>query len=199
MTTFVSSDWHLGHKRIPELAGRPFKSIDHMNSVIINNWNERVMPDDQGFVLGDVVMGSFEDNIKLVNRFNGKLYLVPGNHDRVSSVESFARCERFLPAYEQVFENVLTELEVIQLGADGPIVNMSHYPYNGDSHDVDRFEEMRPKDSGHARVLLHGHTHSKNKISRSRAGTLQIHVGIDAWDYYPASEEEIIQLIKENL
>jgi len=193
---FFTSDSHFSHVRINELADRPFSSVQHMNEMLVKGWNETVHPNDQVFHLGDVALGSFVDSIQFVSRLYGEKYLVPGNHDRVSSTESAARQARFRPAYDDVFHKVISELETIQLENDGPLISMSHYPYSGDSHDADRFAKQRPVDNG--RILLHGHTHSKEKVSFSPKGTLQIHVGVDAWDFRPASEHEIIKIIKEN-
>lgn len=41
------------------------------------------------------------------------------------------------------------------------------------------------------KYTLHGHTHSRDK----RVGS-QIHVGVDAWDFYPVSEVEVVELIE---
>lgn len=193
---FFTSDTHFSHARINDLAARPFRDVQHMNEMIVKGWNETIAPNDIVYHLGDVAMGSFVDSIQYVNRLAGTKLLVPGNHDRVSSVESLARQERFLPAYEGVFDMVLSELETVRLVPDGPLISLSHYPYDGDSHIEDRFASLRPPDNG--RVLLHGHTHSKEKISRSKKGTLQIHVGVDAWNFFPVSQHSIIKLIKEN-
>lgn len=197
---WFTSDTHFSHLRIIELCDRPFKDVNHMNEMLINNWNTIVSPNDSVFHLGDVALGTFVESIQYVNRLNGYKVLLPGNHDRVSSIESAARQARFRGDYEGVFQEIADEWEYAQLN-EGPgltpiPVQMSHYPYSGDSQDTDRYVDMRPYDDG--TVLLHGHTHSKDKVSRSKDGTLQIHVGVDAWDYRPVSEEEIITLIKEN-
>jgi len=55
---------------------------------------------------------------------------------------------------------------------------LSHYPLEPVVHYV--------------QFVLHGHTHTRNKREGSK-----IHVGVDAWDYYPASENSIIELMKE--
>ena len=36
---FVTSDHHFGHARISELAGRPFSTVDEMDSALIERWN----------------------------------------------------------------------------------------------------------------------------------------------------------------
>jgi len=107
---------------------------------------------------------------------------VPGNHDRIFSGEKDAKIERFLPVYEDVFDDILTEEALYEL-SDGTVVRLCHFPYVGDSHENDRYADKRPVDTGV--VLLHGHTHSSNRVSRSKKGTLQIHVGVDAWKLLP--------------
>ena len=46
--------------------------------------------------------------------------------------------------------------------------------------------------NGKQEFLIHGHTHSTER----RDGQA-IHVGVDAWDYRPASFDEIVALMKE--
>jgi hypothetical protein len=46
VTAFFTSDHHFGHKRIIELAKRPFTSVDEMDEYMIVRWNDRVKPGD---------------------------------------------------------------------------------------------------------------------------------------------------------
>ena len=71
---------------------------------------------------------------------------------------------------------------------------LSHFPYTGD-HGEDRYPQWRLPDL--LVPLIHGHTHGPEKVTRTPAGTLQIHVGIDAWRR-PVAEHEIVDLIKEH-
>ena len=48
----------------------------------------------------------------------------------------------------------------------------------------------RPINKG--KILIHGHTH--NKIKRQHN---MINMSVEAWDYFPASEEEIVSLVRE--
>jgi calcineurin-like phosphoesterase family protein len=50
----------------------------------------------------------------------------------------------------------------------------------------------------HGAVLIHGHTHSTGSpVSRSKSGTLQILVGVDAWGFRPVHSEEVAEIIRQ--
>ncbi len=225
MTTFFTSDTHFSHARIIELSNRPFRDVQHMNEMLIKNWNDRVGPDDHVYHLGDVALGSFEDSIKCVARLNGIKHLVVGNHDRLfidpdakNMEKAHKYADRFRPAYQNVFKYIeegtfdedgypkgaaellmIPEIKVnISTGENSAssVLRMSHFPYTGDSHDKPRYDKIRPKDDG--KVLLHGHTHAHETVSRSAKGTLQIHVGVDSWFGAPVSLEQVMNIIKEN-
>ena len=53
MDKWFSADLHLGHINCISYCDRPFKNIDHMNEVLIRNWNERVKPEDVVYHVGD--------------------------------------------------------------------------------------------------------------------------------------------------
>ena len=48
---YFTSDLHLNHARIIELANRPFGSVEEMNDTIIGNINDTVGADDTLWVL----------------------------------------------------------------------------------------------------------------------------------------------------
>lgn len=195
MGTFFTSDWHLGHAKINQLAGRPFESTEEMNEEIIRRHNERVTNSDIVFVHGDTVMGNFKENLKLVQRMNGVKLLIPGNHDRVHPAYEIKDAKR-TEAYAMYREAGFKILPIITYhtapNAGVPFV-MCHFPYLGDSQDVERYSEYRPKFNSSMPWLVHGHVHEKWKVN----GT-QINVGVDVWDFYPVSLEEIQEIIKNN-
>lgn len=167
-----------------------------MDEMIIKNCNDVVGLDDTLIVLGDVAMGQIDVSLPKVGRIICKAkMLVGGNHDRIFSGESPARRERFASAYQEVFDDILPEQTSIRL-SNNTLVTLCHFPYVGDSHEVDRYAGHRPVDDG--TILIHGHTHSHEKVSYSDKGTLMIHVGVDSWNYRPVSEGEIIDLIEAN-
>lgn len=195
MRRFFSTDPHFGHKRICLLAGRPFKDITHMNEMIVANWNSIVSPEDSAHILGDIALGSIMESLEYVGRLNGTNYMEWGNHDRCfpgSKKSAGMTPEEWVGVYEAAgFASVGASARMV-LG--NTWVNLSHFPYAGDHTAEDRWTEHRLVDDG--TILLHGHTHSKKKISRSPAGTLQINVGVDANNFFPVSEAEILAIIE---
>lgn len=188
---FVTADTQFGHARISELANRPFSTVDEMNTEFIRRWNETVGPTDVVLHLGDVALGPIEESIALTAQLNGRRYLVPGNHDRVSpATQSKKAIERFAPLYEAAGWTILPE--VIEGTQRGYRVLASHYPYKGDSQESDRHTTHRPRwDDGIA--LLHGHTHARDHGPNGN----QLHVGVDAHAYAPIPFTVIDAWIRE--
>ena len=78
---FFTSDTHFYHGNIIRFCNRPFKSVEMMNETIISNWNNTVGQDDIVFHLGDFCLGGSAEWNKILDRLNGKIYLIMGNHD----------------------------------------------------------------------------------------------------------------------
>lgn len=91
MAIYMISDTHLNHNNIIKYCKRPFDNIEEMNDSLINNWNEIVNPNDIVYHLGDLYLGSKYDLKDLVSRLNGEIYLIRGNHDRLT-VKSYEDC-----------------------------------------------------------------------------------------------------------
>lgn len=189
---FFISDTHFGHANIIRFCDRPFGSVEEMNETLIHNWNNVVGEDDTVYHLGDVALGKWAEWDGILSQLNGYKVLVVGNHERIFKKESEKNQRRFATEYPKWFEEIHHNIENFEL-ANGTKVHLSHFPYDGDSHDGDRFTDVRLTDR--SVPLIHGHTHLNQIISHSRAGTLQIHVGADAFDYTPVSEDQIIALI----
>lgn len=120
----------------------------------------------------------------LTAQLNGRRLLVPGNHDRVSSAtQSRKAIERFAPIYEAAGWVILPE--IVEGTRRGRRLVASHYPYRGDSQEIDRHSKHRPIDEGIP--LLHGHTHSRDHGPDGN----QFHVGVDAFGFRPVTMEVI--------
>lgn len=195
---FFTSDSHIGHARILELGkGRPFRNLAHMHSILLANAWKVMTPDDELWHLGDAAMGNFDDTIKILASYPGKKFLVPGNHDKVfPKLNTASRIERFKPLYEAAGFQVMDIHHLITLDADGgePVeVRLSHVPYSPERYEgrSDKLAFARPENDG--KWLIHGHTHSTEKRSDN---IREIHVGVDANDWTPVSELDILKQIR---
>lgn len=194
MTTYFTSDTHFGHERIISLCDRPFTNVENMNENIVHNWNALVRPDDTVYHLGDVALGPIQDSLAIIQRLNGRKIMITGNHDRPFPPMQRGReakiaewTQKYLDAgFEEIYSNH-------RLVIGDYHFNLSHFPYDGDNHEEERFSEFRLADSGVP--LIHGHTHFNSRFSLSKAGTAQIHVGQDAWDFAPVSLQAVIDLL----
>lgn len=87
------ADTHFNHRNIIKYCDRPWNSgvngeptpedVEAMNEAMIKNWNEYVGKDDVVWHLGDFCLGRDQENEipRIVERLNGKINLVLGNHD----------------------------------------------------------------------------------------------------------------------
>lgn len=193
MTVFYTSDLHIGHANIIRLSNRPFRDVDHMNWSIVNNWNSIVDADDTVWILGDLALGSIVDSMAIVEKLNGKKNLIPGNHDRVwDGFYSKGVRPDHVALYEAAGLKIWNHVVMDTDPRDKRwIWVMCHFPDEGDSHDEDRFTLWRPQSPDARHVLLHGHTHRRERLS----GPNRVHVGMDAWDYRPVAASEICELL----
>lgn len=197
MTTYYTSDLHFGHLNIIRFCDRPFPGVSAMNSRLVQLWNETVTDDDTVWVLGDVALGALDESLAHIGRLAGHKILVPGNHDRcwegdraLRKGDPEARERRRAAARERYLSAGFAEIrdrpERMVLGDQE--VDLSHFPYEGDSHGADRFVEYRPVDRGG--WVVHGHVHDTWR-QRGR----QINVGVDVWGGRPVPAEAIAGLI----
>lgn len=192
---FHISDTHFFHKNIIRFCDRPYEDVKHMSWDMVNKWNSVVSPEDTVIHYGDVALGDYTLWDDLLTALNGTIHLIVGNHERIFKAEKPSRIDRFMGDHERWFASIHDNVAGFTL-EDGTVVNMSHFPYEADHMDKARHMEYRLPDDG--TILIHGHTHLDSKVSRSEKGTLQIHVGADAWDYTPVAESDLIDLINAN-
>ena len=140
--TFVTSDTHWGHANIIRFCNRPFKSVEDMDAYMINKWNETVGVDDTVFHLGDIAFLPGEKIVDILMSLNGKIKLVPGNHDK-----RFLKYKKKCDIDPSKFE-VLDPL--LEINLEGRQFTFCHFP----------LQEWNGSYAG-GTVHLHGHTHSK--------------------------------------
>lgn len=188
---WFTSDLHFGHTNILGYCDRPFDTVEEMDVAFIDRWNWVVEPDDEVWVLGDWSLGgNFQRSLGYVAGLNGRKILLPGNHDKNWK----GRPKR---VDDSVYLNagfsrvVHGDLGVVEFQVAGHDVLLSHFPYGPAGRYDHRYSAWHPTNEG--KFLLHGHVHSTEKMF----GPNEIHVGVDAWNYFPASEEEIGALINQ--
>ena len=171
---FLYSDPHFGHQNIIKYANRPFTDANEMNRELVKRYNEVVQKHHTVLWMGDCTFRWGEQFHIIMKKLNGKKLLILGNHDK---------SKRQMLSYG--FEAVM----------DGPVhwrekYILSHYPprkanYMGERSDV-RYYDRRPAPHP-GEIVIHGHTHEKIQFDKNR-----IHVGVDAWDYYPVPLEKVL-------
>ena len=77
---YYIADLHLGHENVIKFSGRPFESIEEMDKALIENWRAVVKPNDDIYVLGDLIFRS-GDPEKYLRQLTGRIHLIKGNHD----------------------------------------------------------------------------------------------------------------------
>jgi len=78
-----TSDLHLDHSNIIQYCNRPFKDVEEMDEVLIQNWNEVVGKGDNVIFAGDLTLHHKYDVVKskYISRLNGNIIWIKGNHD----------------------------------------------------------------------------------------------------------------------
>ena len=72
---YFTSDTHFNQQRTLELSRRPFDSVEHMNNILVQNWNNIVKPEDTVYHLGDFGDITYRDYL------NGRIILLIGNYE----------------------------------------------------------------------------------------------------------------------
>lgn len=185
--TFFTSDWHIGNANVIQFSNRPFRNIDHMHEVLINNHNSTVPVDGITYCLGDMLQGSIELCTNILSAMNGTKILIAGNHD--PSASRALRCG---------FALVLNSAGIV---IGGEHVTMSHCPLRGVvREDITGMRGAVLGDNWHGeskhwkfsigdwgQYHLHGHIHSPNGGRSTKTLGRQYDVGVDANNYTPVS------------
>jgi calcineurin-like phosphoesterase family protein len=165
MTPYIwfTADLHFGHKGILKYTDRPWDDLDVMRSVLIENWNAVVRPQDEVYVVGDF---SFEKRAEAQATFaalHGHKHLIIGNHDGD-------------PIRNLGWVSV-DRMKTVK--AEGHRFVLCHYPL------------LTWDQAHHGAFMLHGHSHGNLNILNF--GTTRLDVGIDNHgDRRPFSLQEVL-------
>jgi len=191
---WFTSDTHYDHKNICSATSewsedneskgqRQFNSLEEMNTVLVNNINAVVLPDDTLFHLGDWSFNGFDNIRKFRERLTCKnIYIVLGNHDH--------HIERNKDNIQELFAGISIgnlELELNYRSLRNMGLNekqrffLNHYP-------VCSWKDMK-----RGVIHLFGHVHlSKGaKIMKGKA----MDVGVDGNDYKPYSFFDVMRIM----
>lgn len=177
---FFTSDTHFNHANIIGFCNRPFKNVEEMDETMIANWNRVVGENDIVFHLGDFCMGGSAKWTNVLNRLNGKIYLIIGNHDMKNLKQSCS--DRFEKVAMQMYIEV-----------DKQKIYLNHCPflcYGGAYRDT-------------WQLFGHVHTNKNNTgIDAPRLEMLfptQYDVGVDNNNFTPVSFEQVKAIIQKQV
>ena len=178
---FVTSDLHFGHRNILTFCNRPFSDTKEMTEKLVSNWNEVVGKNDVVLDLGDVMWFDGRHEAKRVlERLNGKHYIIQGNHDRRETFELSPVI--VLESEAVLWLEGLPQKKIVE-------VFLSHHPMLTWPHR----ERGVPN--------LFGHLHTRPNMSQEGADKdlkfwpLQYDVGVDNNNYKPVELTVILNKI----
>ena len=190
MSVYFTSDTHFGHSNIIKYCQRPFLfdpgldkdrlydprnlDVDHMDEIMIKNWNSVVQSHDTIYHLGDFAF--YKDQRKtrnVIRRLNGNKILIRGNHDKYLEPETL-----------QMFNSVHSyyEFSVPDKDAGKQMIVLLHYSMNvwNRSH----------RGSWH----LFGHSHG---TLQDNPNSLSFDVGSDCHGFTPISYEQVKKIMSK--
>ena len=178
------SDTHFNHANMVHVfkladgsPARKFSSVEEMDEMMIQRWNECVKPQDHVYHLGDLTMHRQIRQIKysVLDRLQGHKRLLLGNHDA-------DKVENYLKWFEKIYATRVIDR-----------ILFTHIP-------------VHPENVGGFHGIVHGHTHSApelppvlriKKESQAVRWVPYISVCVEKTDYRPVSLEELKQRIKK--
>lgn len=175
---WLSSDLHLGHDREFIWKARGFNSSIEMTQTIINKWNALIRPEDDVYILGDVMLGDNKMGMAAVAELNGRLHLIRGNHDTDVRISLFKDCAQFVEICDAKY-----------LRYKKYHFYLTHYPCLTGNLEKESLTQMT--------LNLSGHTHSKDKFFYDLPYIYN--VAMDAHDCWPVDLDEIIEDMKNKV
>ena len=120
--TWVTSDTHFYHNNIIKYCNRPFTSAEEMNEQLIKNWNSVVGKDDLVYHLGDFALCNKKLISEIVQKLNGRICLIMGNHDHENVKDYYSA------GFYRVYDRPIIVQDFIIL-SHAPIFVTENMPY----------------------------------------------------------------------
>jgi len=174
MTTYYTSDLHLGHRNIIEYCERPWADVLEMDDALIWQWQDTVGPEDTIYHVGDMTLGGPNILLGYLKQLTGRIKMIAGNHD--------------LKALKKLAAAWLLPENVEYLGKEA-IVTLGH-------QDMKLFHYPEPPYARLDRGLIHGHTHGQgawHTKAVKEPGTVDV-----CWDIHKKilTSTEVLELWK---
>lgn len=181
---WFSSDLHFNHDREFVWQARGFNSVEEMNEQIIERFNSVVAPGDILYLLGDTALGGggneiLMQNKALIERLNGEIYMVLGNHDTNPRIEMYKSCKNVVEA----------DKWANKIKYNGYHFYLSHFPTLTGNLEKESLKQCT--------CNLFGHTH---QISNFHMDIPYLyHVGVDSHNCYPVLLDNVIEEMKNKV
>lgn len=169
---FFTSDTHFGHKGIiPMCRQRYENNVEKMDHALVQAWNFAVKPEDTVYHLGDLSFTGLERTVANVGQLNGKIKLIPGNHDNPQMMHRLQ---------DMNLLEVLPELVYLRL-EHGVRIVLCHYPlYSWRNMQLGSYH-------------FHGHCHGAVPVMGRR---MDVGVDVGVMSFRPRSLDFLIDLLK---
>jgi len=172
---YFTSDHHFGHSNIIKFCDRPFQTVEEMDRVLIERWNEKINPEDEVYHLGDFSLAKDPQVVSdILDQLNGTKYLIVGNHE--GAALNWRKKFKWTKEYHELKVKDPDRKNGVQR------IILFHYAlrvWRGDYH---------------GNWQLYGHSHGN---LADEANRLAIDVGVDAHNFYPVSYEEVKSIMKD--
>ena len=147
-----------------------------MNSIMIDNWNRVVQPNDVVWHLGDFILarrGTDDEGAlrSILSQLNGKINIVLGSHDRT------------VQKHRDLFNTAYDRNTIVEIKRSGQVIIMGHCPM------------LSWEGRAHLSVHLFGHVHS-SPVKPFICQQMSYDVGVDNTAFKPILLEEAIEKAK---
>ena len=151
-----------------------------MNEAIIANHNSVVGPEDDVYILGDICLGGGVPDITaknqaLIERLNGRIHIILGNHDTPARQEMYALCK-----------NVYSIKYADMIRYRGYHFYLSHFPTLTSNLEKESLKQCT--------INLFGHTHSMDPFYNDMP--FMYNVAVDAHNCHLVLLDDAIEHMK---
>lgn len=176
MDMFIA-DTHFGHENIIKESRAQFKSIDEMDSAIIDNINRKMNKNDTLYIVGDFMFRSRRSPAEYLEAIKPRKILIIGNHDQ-------DWLKRF--SADEINKHFAGVFEQYSIKKNGIEIHFNHFPqlaWNRSHYFAQSFS-----------ICGHIHNARDENIAAELFPRLkcQFNAGVDINSFEPATFEELV-------